>query len=136
MFFFLMIRRPPRSTRTDTLFPYTTLFRSDLPRGDRMLAPHRHPPREAHAVKRHILDPRAIGPRRRDDMTQRQIGIEVDRAVDARMSLARDDDELLGAEIVAANPLLGGQRDGGRGVEIAVRGDADRNTGGWGTSES
>src|SRR3546814_1587082 len=28
-FFFLMIRRPPRSTRTYTLFPYTTLFRSD-----------------------------------------------------------------------------------------------------------
>src|SRR3546814_6337991 len=27
-FFFLMLRRPPRSTRTDTLFPYTTLFRS------------------------------------------------------------------------------------------------------------
>src|SRR3546814_19263002 len=30
MFFFLMIRRPPRSTRTDTLFPYTTLFRSTM----------------------------------------------------------------------------------------------------------
>src|SRR3546814_6305470 len=28
--FFLMIRRPPRSTRTDTLFPYTTLFRSPV----------------------------------------------------------------------------------------------------------
>src|SRR3546814_14596824 len=28
LFFFLMMRRPPRSTRTDTLFPYTTLFRS------------------------------------------------------------------------------------------------------------
>src|SRR3546814_4174764 len=28
VFFFFMIRRPPRSTRTDTLFPYTTLFRS------------------------------------------------------------------------------------------------------------
>src|SRR3546814_8781643 len=28
MLFLLMIRRPPRSTRTDTLFPYTTLFRS------------------------------------------------------------------------------------------------------------
>src|SRR3546814_13995089 len=27
-FFFLLIRRPPRSTRTDTLFPYPTLFRS------------------------------------------------------------------------------------------------------------
>src|SRR3546814_13355685 len=40
--FFLMIRRPPRSTRTDTLFPYTTLFRS--PRqpawaGDQVVAP-------------------------------------------------------------------------------------------------
>src|SRR3546814_3290279 len=34
MFFFLMIRRPPRSTRTDTLFPYTTLFRSLLERED------------------------------------------------------------------------------------------------------
>src|SRR3546814_14989104 len=34
-FFFLMIRRPPRSTRTDTLFPYTTLFRA---RGDRRFA--------------------------------------------------------------------------------------------------
>src|SRR3546814_15417089 len=29
--FFLMIRRPPSSTRTDTLFPYTTLFRSIAP---------------------------------------------------------------------------------------------------------
>src|SRR3546814_12650836 len=29
-----MIRRPPRSTRTDTLFPYTTLFRSHLGGGD------------------------------------------------------------------------------------------------------
>src|SRR3546814_15264272 len=33
-----MIRRPPRSTRTDTLFPYTTLFRSLLP-GDIVYAP-------------------------------------------------------------------------------------------------
>src|SRR3546814_12226129 len=32
-FVFLMIRRPPRSTRTDTLFPYTTLFRSVPPAG-------------------------------------------------------------------------------------------------------
>src|SRR3546814_9896929 len=30
LIFFLMIRRPPRSTRTGTLFPYTTLFRSEL----------------------------------------------------------------------------------------------------------
>src|SRR3546814_1103090 len=38
MFFFLMKRRPPRSTRTDTLFPYTTLFRS-LPRIARSAGP-------------------------------------------------------------------------------------------------
>src|SRR3546814_14476262 len=40
MFFFLMILRPPRSTRTDTLFPDTTLFRSPLPAVRR--ARHRH----------------------------------------------------------------------------------------------
>src|SRR3546814_4228897 len=45
MFFFLMIRRPPRSTRTDTLFPYTTLFRSSSL--GRRSAPHR--PRAEHA---------------------------------------------------------------------------------------
>src|SRR3546814_4086372 len=33
-----MIRRPPRSTRTDTLFPYTTLFRSDRRQADRAVS--------------------------------------------------------------------------------------------------
>src|SRR3546814_15660488 len=37
-FFFLIIRRPPISTRTDTLFPYTTLFRSDRLTGARIYA--------------------------------------------------------------------------------------------------
>src|SRR3546814_11255192 len=43
---FLMIRRPPRSTRTDTLFPYTTLFRSTERRGNERPAPRNgdHPP--------------------------------------------------------------------------------------------
>src|SRR3546814_1034868 len=36
---FLMIRRPPRSTRTDTLFPYTTLFRSVYPPASTYLRP-------------------------------------------------------------------------------------------------
>src|SRR3546814_10643673 len=42
VFFFLRIRRPPRSTRTDTLFPYTTLFRSarQHSRGVRRRCPH------------------------------------------------------------------------------------------------
>src|SRR3546814_1082485 len=40
LLFFLMLRRPPRSTRTDTLFPYTTLFRSRVYR-------RRRPPLES-----------------------------------------------------------------------------------------
>src|SRR3546814_6100495 len=52
LFFFLMIRRPPRSTRTDTLFPYTTLFRShrDARRGrlvDPIILERLHPRRIA-----------------------------------------------------------------------------------------
>src|SRR3546814_17304612 len=39
---FLMIRQPPRSTRTDTLFPYTTLFRSDCDLEFRKLEQQRH----------------------------------------------------------------------------------------------
>src|SRR3546814_19032536 len=41
LFFFLMIRRPPRSTRTDTLFPYTTLFREDMLQRLLLELPHR-----------------------------------------------------------------------------------------------
>src|SRR3546814_17423793 len=44
-----MIRRPPRSTRTDTLFPYTTLFRS--------LPQHRH---DDAAGKRRALEKRFV----------------------------------------------------------------------------
>src|SRR3546814_2137276 len=45
IFFFLMIRRPPRSTRTDTLFPYTTLFRSQSRPGQHFLPPLPDDPR-------------------------------------------------------------------------------------------
>src|SRR3546814_1114590 len=56
LFFFLMIRRPPRSTRTDTLFPYTTLFRSvdrlvRRPGGDQDTA----------AIERAVIGGREIG---------------------------------------------------------------------------
>src|SRR3546814_19804811 len=58
-----MIRRPPRSTRTDTLFPYTTLFRShpvavlkpavrlERPAGDSVTAPVIGQPRDPEAVR-------------------------------------------------------------------------------------
>src|SRR3546814_2937383 len=47
-----MIRRPPRSTRTDTLFPYTTLFRSVAGRDGERLA-LRHAQREDLVIRRH-----------------------------------------------------------------------------------
>src|SRR3546814_7001143 len=50
-----MIRRPPRSTRTDTLFPYTTLFRSHLPWRLRSVSPF---PRKA-TIQGLSLDPSA-----------------------------------------------------------------------------
>src|SRR3546814_7196732 len=61
-FFFLMILRPPRSTRTDTLFPYTTLFRSLSDKWNliyfslsysRNLIPARPPTIAAQAISRH-----------------------------------------------------------------------------------
>src|SRR3546814_9465264 len=42
VFWFLMLRRPPRSTRTDTLFPYTTLFRSHARYAGRRVRRRRH----------------------------------------------------------------------------------------------
>src|SRR3546814_15085380 len=68
-----MIRRPPRSTRTDTLFPYTTLFRSSFaeivcesgqPRSVR-----RQSPTELAQARGHVADPRAD---RRLDRDRRQ----------------------------------------------------------------
>src|SRR3546814_16591997 len=66
-FFFLMIRRPPRSTRTDTLFPYTTLFRSPerratLARGAEAV---RHTTRLRETRSKHVVSrvhPRPLGP--------------------------------------------------------------------------
>src|SRR3546814_3156057 len=58
-----MIRRPPRSTRTDTLFPYTTLFRSaGLPANNaaRRFARRCAPTKAVNAAKEHPVDDRSI----------------------------------------------------------------------------
>src|SRR3546814_10876414 len=83
MLFFLMIRRPPRSTRTDTLFPYTTLFRSgrceerqELPRRiDRVV--QRHTPPDERVRRDLTLEEPAHDqpfrkPHRDDDMWRRE----------------------------------------------------------------
>src|SRR3546814_8245318 len=68
MFFFLMILRPPRSTRTDTLCPDTTLFRSTVPRRLRGLRSHPGdgsrppaPPEGAAAAGREMPGPSVSG---------------------------------------------------------------------------
>src|SRR3546814_2652613 len=68
--FFLMIRRPPRSTRTDTLFPYTTLFRSTVNCGVSL-----------------VVDPAARG---LDNRLDQGCGVHVEDA-DFRLRLARLD---------------------------------------------
>src|SRR3546814_15063539 len=86
VFFFLMIRRPPRSTRTDTLFPYTTLFRSRRDRGCRRGAhavrpagrPSGADDRPGHAAK-DAPEPRLGGGLQRDRPTDRG-GREIGRA--------------------------------------------------------
>src|SRR3546814_11722821 len=65
-FFFLMILRPPRSTRTDTLFPYTTLFRSSCSgsplSAPRHLRPRRYrPPDPQYGKGRHMRPPGTYG---------------------------------------------------------------------------
>src|SRR3546814_2431424 len=64
--FFVMLRRPPRSTRTDTLFPYTTLFRSPcreprrnqlVERGAQMTSHFQN----QHRQREHEPDPEAAG---------------------------------------------------------------------------
>src|SRR3546814_14474769 len=57
--FFLMIRRPPRSTRTDTLFPYTTLFRSPRFVCQPSLPQYAFHPAQSHSITR---PPRASCP--------------------------------------------------------------------------
>src|SRR3546814_7333026 len=70
-----MIRRPPRSTRTDTLFPYTTLFRSAL------VWPRVRCRRRAAAVVRHAAQQMAPGPRSEEHTSELQSLMRISYAV-------------------------------------------------------
>src|SRR3546814_4743514 len=56
-----MVRRPPRSTRTDTLFPYTTLFRSRGQGGDQVVAGGNRPGHHRSPVVADQVDPVPLG---------------------------------------------------------------------------
>src|SRR3546814_10974551 len=64
LFVFLMIRRPPRSTRTDTLFPYTTLFRSFPGFGQQQRRDACHPDDQRDIDIEKMLDPLTLEPQR------------------------------------------------------------------------
>src|SRR3546814_5676120 len=84
LFFFLMIRRPPRSTRTDTLFPYTTLFRSGRSqraarrglRGVLDLLAERGAP-----VRRQVRRPQRLEPRSEEHTSELQSLMRISYAV-------------------------------------------------------
>src|SRR3546814_14281999 len=81
-FFFLMIRLPPRSTRTDTLFPYTTLFRSQ--RADRTTKPaqalrQRHSPKRRQSPVSRAAD--ASVPRSEEHTSELQSLMRISYAV-------------------------------------------------------
>src|SRR3546814_17393941 len=98
-----MIRRPPRSTRTDTLFPYTTLFRSATPivllADARAVAVEVERPAMERADERGALAHRLLGPRRRIDQLAAAMRADVvERLVGIRPG-AHDDDRIV-AEVV------------------------------------
>src|SRR3546814_15108578 len=57
-----MIRRPPRSTRTDTLFPYTTLFRSRIRRDNERMDDETTAATLAAAMDRELASPITVSP--------------------------------------------------------------------------
>src|SRR3546814_20404342 len=76
-FFFLMIRRPPRSTRTDTLFPYTTLFRSGGYCRGIVYASHEHAGKQR-PQRRFDIDLRDVDHLPRTSASKRIGGVERD----------------------------------------------------------
>src|SRR3546814_10941432 len=93
--FLLSMRRPPRSTRTDTLFPYPTLFRSRVPPrpGRSDLAGLHHPSGDVHqlepcrtGVRQHEVDlhgavTRRVGPRSEEHTSELQSLMRISYAV-------------------------------------------------------
>src|SRR3546814_12132095 len=111
-----MIRRPPRSTRTDTLFPYTTLFRSDqrLIIGDR-LAVLKRTARPAEPAEQRVDMRVAEGGQ---DQASAQIDdprVRVPQLADIRPAAYRDDPAVLDRDRLGPGPARPDRIDAGVG---------------------
>src|SRR3546814_10236322 len=93
MFLFLMIRRPPGAKRTDTLFPYTTRFRS-------------------------IAEPDAQAEQALADDVDRNVAAFIDRSIDQARTSRADDTQVDSAQVAAPIPVAAGGRGG-----FAITGD-------------
>src|SRR3546814_20600392 len=89
-----MIRRPPRSTRTDTLFPYTTLFRSQRRAARQQFACARAWPSRVRAGARACVEPPSVRPAAR-------------QLPGPAMEVRRDEDQGGGGAIAALSRCLG-----------------------------
>src|SRR3546814_1325945 len=82
-----MIRRPPRSTRTDTLFPYTTLFRADQPRLQKHEDDDQRPAQ--HALHLKIID--QIGHGAEQEQIAPDLQIQADRMLLAACTMRSEE---------------------------------------------
>src|SRR3546814_20760225 len=109
-FFFLMIRRPPRSTRTDTLFPYTTLFRSidgQQDAGDVARHGARQEDRGIAAFPIDALAPQRNQPAHRVDLLRAAPlpGSRIDRT--RTLALVAGRPRMVGGDAIDANAMFG-----------------------------
>src|SRR3546814_10308074 len=118
LFFFLMIRRPPRSTRTDTLFPYTTLFRSFHLRLDDGVAgpPHQRPAagsgnaHEPRLAALHVADDGGAGVPLQHVTRQEQPDLIAPEAASLRMDQAEAGAVAVAGDAQVAAPAQHGDR--------------------------
>src|SRR3546814_11050365 len=117
-----MLRRPPRATRTDTLFPYTTLFRSKA--GvvhSEILAPEGAPERLNDRAT--LWNEVEAGEKRKDAQLAREVEFSIPRELNQQqgIQLARDLAKRRSADGAWLRPLMEGPKSGVEGKGGSVR---------------